>query len=318
MSEIGAIPHARRRAAGGSWPGAVPLNLHLQQLTYLREVERRGSISAAAEALHASQPALSQALSELGRRLNVVLFERAGRTRRLTQAGREVLRFAEATLAGAEALGWRLALLRGGEAGTLSVGMIDAASLYVLPEVVRRYRDTQPGVDLKLTVDTSNELLRRLRAFELDLAFVVGPVHEADCSSTEVLREPLYLYAPSAGPAEPRNARWVLYPEGSRTRRIIDEAFARAGIVPAIALESSNPAVLRQMVALGLGWSVLPPAIAEDESRPSGVRRAEWLAERPLHAARRREGPPDARVDAFLALARQITTADPNDHPTVS
>src|SRR5438067_4402002 len=120
----------------------APLNLHLQQLAYLREFARRGSISAAADALHVSQPALSQALAELGRRLNVTLFERAGRGRRLTAAGIEVLRYAEETLAGAEALARRLAQLRSGAGGTLSVGMIDAAGLYVLPDVVRAFRET--------------------------------------------------------------------------------------------------------------------------------------------------------------------------------
>jgi DNA-binding transcriptional LysR family regulator len=289
----------------------APLNVHLQQLAYLREVGRRGSISAAAEVLHVSQPALSQALAELGRRLNVPIFERAGRGRRLTAAGQEVLRYAEETLTGAEALGRRLALLRDGEGGTLNAGMIDAASLYVLPEVVRRYRAAHPGVDLKLVVDTSSELLRRLRAFELDLAFVVGPVPELDLTATEVLREPLHIYTPPDEEGDPRAARWVLYPQGSRTRRIIDAAFARFGIEPAVVLESGNPAVLRQMVAMGLGWSVLPPAIAEaegpgaagDEAAPAGLQRGERLAERPLHVAQRRDGPPDPRAEAFLALA---------------
>jgi DNA-binding transcriptional LysR family regulator len=284
-------------AAQGS--RAAP-NLHLQQLAYLREVAQRGSITAAADALHVSQPALSQALSELSRRLNSPLFERTGRRRRLTAAGTEVLRFAEETLAAADALERRLAELRGGDGGPLSVGMIDAASLYVLPDVVRRYRDAFPNVELKLTVDRSGELLRRLRAFELDLAFVVGPVNESDLASIEVLREPLFIYAPPGDAGDPHTARWVLYPEGSRTRRIIDDALARAGITPAVVLESDNPAVLRQMVAMGLGWSVLPPTIAEDETGGTAVRRGERVAERPLNAAWRQSSPPNARVDAFL------------------
>lgn len=279
------------------------INLHLQQLVYLREVARRGSISAAAEALDMSQPALSQSLGEIGRRLDVRLFEPDGRRRRLTAVGEEIVRFAEQTLTGAESLARKLDLLRRGEAGTLRVGMIDAATLYVLPEVVRRYRQAHSGVELKLSVDTSNALLRRLRAFELDLVFVVGPVEEAGLSSTELRREPLFLYAPADDHDDARTARWVLYPEGSRTRGIIDAAFARAGIQPAVTLESDNPAVLRQMVAMGLGWSVLPPAIAEGEAYAQGIRRGEQLAERALYAARRCEGREDARAEAFLALA---------------
>ncbi len=279
------------------------MNIHLQQLAYLREVARRGSIMAAAESLDVSQPALSQALSELSRRLNMPLFERAGRGRRLTQAGLEVLRFAEETLVAAEALQRRLDELQEGEGGTLAVGMIDAASLYVLPGVVREYRDAHPRVDLKLVVDTSEELLRRLRSFDLDLAFVVGPVAEADLEAVEVLREPLYLYAPPGAGGELRDVRWVLYPEGSRTRRIIDEAFTRAGITPSVALESHNPAVLRQMVAIGMGWSVLPPAIVEEAPVSAAVRRGEALAWRLLYATWRAGSPRDARRAAFLEQA---------------
>ena len=107
------------RDAHGDQP-VTDSNIHLQQLANLREVARRGSIAAAGEALHMSQPAISQSLSELGRRLGVPLFERAGRGRRLSPAGMEVLRFAEETLGGAEALRRRLELLRDGEAGTLA------------------------------------------------------------------------------------------------------------------------------------------------------------------------------------------------------
>lgn len=295
--------------------GRAAPNVHLQQLSYLREVARHGSISAAAEALDLSQPALSQALSELARRLNVVLFERAGRSRRMTAAGAETLRFAEETLAGADALIRRLGEIRSGEGGSLRVGMIDAASLYVLPEVVRHYSETHPSVELKLTVNTSDALLRRLRSFESDLAFVVGPVTDPDLSTTEVLREPLYIYAPAGHTGSLGDARWVLYPEGRRTRRIIDEAFARAGHRPVVVLESDNPAVMRQMVAMGLGWSVLPAAVGEDESAPGGLRRIDGFAERSLHAVRRRDAAPDPRAQAFLDLALGVAGPEPRLPP---
>lgn len=284
----------------GARRGPARLNLHLQHLAYVQEVARLGSLSRAAEALQVSQPALSQALAEVERRLGVALFERAGRRQRPTAAGTEVLQFAEQVLARADDLRRRLDVYRGGAGGPLSLGMIDAASLYVLPRVVRRFRDAHPAVELRVVVADSNGLLARLRAFELDLAVVVGPVDEPDLCATELLREPLHVYRPERDTGD---ARWVLYPQGSRTRRIIDAAFARAGIRPVVTLESGNPQVLRQMVALGLGWSVLPPAIGEGGPAPEAVRRGDLLAERPLCAVRRRTSPPDPRADAFMRLA---------------
>ncbi len=281
------------------------LNVHLHQLAYLREAVRQGSLTRAAAALGVSQPALSQALAELERRLGVALFERVGRRRVLTAAGEEVDAFARRVLAEADGLSQRLAAYRRGRGGTLRVGMIDAASLYVLPEVVRAYREQHPAVELRVTVEASGDLLRRLRERELDLAFVVGPVTEPDLAAVEVAREPLYLYAPPDDDGTPEGARWVLYPEGSRTRRIIDAALAQAGIRPRVALESSNPAVLRQMVAMGLGWSVLPVAVAEGGAGGASPRRGARVAERPLCAAWRRASPPDARREAFLRLALQ-------------
>ncbi len=279
------------------------LNVHLHHLAYLREVVRQGSLTRAAAVLGISQPALSQALAELERRLGVALFERAGRRRALTAAGREVDAFAQQVLAEADDLGRRLAAYRQGRGGMLRVGMIDAASLYVLPEVVRAYREQYPEVELRVAVEASGDLLRQLRARELDLVVVVGPVTEPDLVAVEVAREPLYMYAPVDDEGGPEEARWVLYPEGSRTRRIIDAALAQAGIHPRVALESSNPAVLRQMVAMGFGWSVLPAAVAEGGGGGPALRRGARVAERPLCAVWRRASPPDARREAFLRLA---------------
>lgn len=283
---------------------------HLRQFAYLREVGRLEGFTRAAEALDVSQPALSQSLADLERRLGIPLFEPDGRHRRLTDEGREVLAFAEHTLAGLGALRERLDARRRGEAGLLRVGMIDAASLYVLPEVIRRYRLQHPEVELSLLVDTSTALIARLRAFELDLAFVVGASEDgaprAGLRIDDVLREPLYVYGPPASRSRtpPAGADWVLYPAGSRTRAVIDAGLAALGVTPRVALESHNPEVLRQMVALGLGWTVLPLPVAEERGAGPAprLRQGPLVAERVLTGVRRSAENP--RVEAFLALAR--------------
>ena len=277
----------------------APLSIHLQQLVYLREVERAGTFTEAARRLHVSQPALSQSLAELERRVGLPLFEARGRRRELTEVGREAARFASEVLGRtADFRDWVEAYREGG-AGTLTVGMIDAASLYALPEAVRRFRRQHPEVRLQLIVDTSTALVERLQRFELDLAFVVAPV-AGEFDAVEVGREPLHIYAPADDARAPEEADWVLYPEGSHTRQQIDEGLARLGIVPRVTLESHNPQVLRQMVELGFGWSVLPPAVAGDGDR---LRQDRQVAVRTLLGLRRRGAVLDPRAEAFLSVA---------------
>ncbi len=285
----------------GRATAASPLNVHFQHLAYLREAARAGGVTRAAERLHVTQPALSQALAELERRLGVALFERAGRGRRLTVAGAEVLAFAERVLTDAEGLSRLLAAYGRGHGGVLRAGMIDAAGIYLLPEVIRDYRAALPDVELRVSVDTSGVLLRRLRAGELDLIVVVDGGGEPDLVAVEIAREPLHWYAPVGDQEEPQSAQWALYPEGSRTRRLIDEGFARAGIRPVVTLESGNPEVLRQMAALGLGWTVLPAAVVAPGD--VALRVGAQVAERRVHIAWRRSAPEDARTAEFVRRA---------------
>ncbi|MGE3857589.1 MAG: LysR family transcriptional regulator [Dehalococcoidia bacterium] len=287
---------------------SVPFPFHAHQLAYLREVERAPTFTAAAERLGVSQPALSQALAALERHLGVPLFERAGRRRVLTEAGVEVARFASEVLGRATELhGW-IAARRQGDAGSLAVGMIDAASLYLLPGTIGAFREAHPGVDLRLLVDTSEALMDGLRRFELDLAFVIAPAGD-DLEAVPVRTEALHVYAPPGAGAGPGEVEWALYPTGSHTRGLIDEGLRRLGIAPRVMLESGNPQVLRQVVALGLGWSVLPEGVAAADVEAGRAERGEQVAERMLLGVRRAGAAPDARVQAFLRLALDVPDA---------
>ena len=256
---------------------AAPLNLHMQQLAYLQAVERWGSLTEAARRLGVTQPALSQAIAQLERRLGTPLLERAGRGRRLTEAGIEVARFASEVLGRATELREWLQEYEAGAGGVLRVGMIDAASLYVLPETVRAFRAASPGVEVRLAVDRSAVLLERLARFELDVAFVVGPPPEG-YRSTEVLSEPLYVYAP---PGSGGNA-----------------GAGRLGALPA---GPADAAADRR----GSGAARPPPARHAGERQPG--RAAPDGGARPLleRAARRDRRGGDALAAAAAARARR-------------
>ena len=112
---------------------------------------------------------------------------------------------------------------REGEGGVLRVGAIDAGSLYILPEALRRFRRAAPGVDLRLTVGTSSELEEAVLQHELDLAFVIGDTHPDERLSRDpLLEEQLYLYGPPGRRTPREDDDWVLYPARSHTRDEID------------------------------------------------------------------------------------------------
>jgi len=280
---------------------AIP-HLHLMQLQHLVEAARASTWTEAARRLHLSQPALSQSLAELERRVGARLFERAGRRRPLTPEGQELLRFAQRTLDEAQELATRLRA--GSEHGRLRVGMIDAASLYILPAAIREHRRRHPKLDLQLRVAPSRELLADLRSFELDLTVVVGPVEEQGLVSHPLLDEALHMYSPRGDRSTPQEADWVLYPRGSQTRAQIDQAMAARGVRPRVILESGSPEVLRQMVRLGFGWAVLPTGVA---TAAGGLQRRGRGAftTRSLRVVHRESGSGDPRIEEFVELARR-------------
>src|SRR5690606_2149950 len=122
--------------------------------------------------------------------------------------------------------------------------------------------------------------------FDLDLAFVIAPVGR-EFEAVEVRAEPLHIYAPpGVHGAPPADADWALYHSG-HTRTLIDEGLRWRGITPNVVLESGNPEILRQLVALGLAWTVLPVEVAERGSPSLAAQRYEAIAERTLVGVRR-------------------------------
>ncbi len=285
----------------------VPVNVSTRTLAYLQKVAELSSFTGAADEFGISQPALSQSLSQLEQRLGVALFEQDGRRRRLTEAGRMVADFAAEVLGRAGDLETWIQAHHHGEVGELRIGLIDAATLYLLPDALMIFRETHPTVEMRLVVDTTSALCDRLMRYELDLVFAVGPPMPGMVGE-QLGTEELRIYArrdSDFASLDPANVEWALPPEGSRTRALIDAGLAERGIEPVVTLTSQNPDVLRQVAAVGLAWTVLPEAVGGED--PDLVEIAgDAVAHRPLVMLRRESAPPDARVEALSHLARNV------------
>ena len=277
------------------------LKISFLQLMYFCEVHRSESVTIASRHLGVSQPALSQAISEIEKRIQAPLFKKRSGRFELTGVGQHFLDFSQEVLhASGEVFQW-VENFKRGSVGSLRVGMIDAASLYLIPAAVRDFRNLYPEVDLKLVVDHSANLLERLRQSDIDLAFVFGPIVD-DFNVTELRQEPLFLYASSAQKSID-DSDWVLYPSGRQTRSFIDQGLAARGIVPRVVLESDSPEVLKQLVYLGMGCSVLPEGIAENGLHALKRFDDTPVAMRPLLALRKIDTVSNPRSEAFYRLA---------------
>lgn len=290
---------------------AVP-NLTVQQLEYLVAVADAPTWSVAAAAVGVTPSALSQGLAELERRLGLPLFERDGRRRVLAVAATPVLAHAREVLARTTDLARYTHQLREGRGGSLRVGMIDAAAVEHFSDTLRQFRARRPDLDLRLTVTSSAALLDQLRRAELDLVVCVEPPGLVESLvTTPLTTEPLFVHAPDLSALDrppPEWGPWVTFPTGAHTRLVIQQALRRVGAHFDVVAESHQPEVLREMVRVGLGWTVLPPVVSGRSTAGPAV--GQPIAHRRLVVARRAEAVPNPAGDALEQALRRAVAGE--------
>lgn len=255
----------------------------LRQLEYMVAVAHHGTFGAAAEAVHVSQPAMSAQIAELEQRLGVVLFERDRHGARLTTDGEAVLVAARAVLDDVERL-IDIASVRGDDlVGPLRIGVIPTMAPYLLPTVVRETTRRYPLAEIYLVETRTAELVAALESGDLDIGLLATPVAEVGPGiGCEVLaKDPFVLALPEGHPYAGRSRLaqsalaslpMLLLEEGHCLR---SHAQAACAIIGASSLGSTQatslPAAV-QMVAAGLGGTLLPASAIEVEARPgSGI-----------------------------------------------
>jgi DNA-binding transcriptional LysR family regulator len=276
-------------------------DLTIRQLEYLVAVEEAPTWASAAAAVGVSPSALSQGLSELERRLGVSLFDRDARRRAIRPSAAPVVAHARHVLGLTGDLAQWADRLKRGAAGRVRLGMIDAAAVVHFPDRLQAFRTAHPEVDLHLRVAPSAALLKLLAAGHLDLAVCVAPPRVVTGLETRrLLTESLSVYGPPGQRigAPATWGPWVLFPAGSHTRSLVVAELRRRGSPIEVVAESHQPEVLREMVRLGGGWTVLPSAQAEEGHRPLAHGRP--IATRALVLATRAGAVRDPAVDLLV------------------
>jgi DNA-binding transcriptional LysR family regulator len=289
--------------------------MELRQLEYFVAVAEERNFTRAAEKAHVAQPGVSAQIRRLERELGQELFDRSGRTVRLTEAGEAVLPYARAALAAVE--GARLAVdeLAGLLRGHVAVGTVTSHNVD-LPDLLAAFNHEYPAVEITLTEDNSDRLLDDLRTGRLDAAIISVGSTAPEGIAVQVLEDQPIVAAvshdheladhPSVCLDALRDRALICLPRGTGLRARLDEACAAAGFAPRIAFEASDPEVLARLAAHGLGAAILPGAFAEARSR----RLRAIAIERPalrgrLVLAWRSGGPGNPAGRALLGHARR-------------
>ena len=255
----------------------------LRQLEYMVAVARHGTFGAAADAVHVSQPAMSAQIAELEQRLGVVLFERDRHGARCTPEGEAIITAARRVLDDVDLLMDTAALRVDDLVGPLYIGVIPTMAPYLLPTVVRETTRRYPQAQLQLVESRTSDLVAALEAGELDVGVLATPVPEIGpgLEVVELARDPFVLALPEGHPYAGRSRLpqsalaslpMLLLEEGHCLRSHAQEACAIIGASTLGTTQATSLPAACQMVAAGIGGTLLPASAIEVEARPgSGI-----------------------------------------------
>lgn len=219
----------------------------------------------AAEALHMTQPAVSLAIKEMERYYGVRLFDRIGRRLQITDAGKRVLQYA--IHISDLFVDMETELRDWGTKGTVRVGASITIGSQFLPGYVRAFSGMWPDTEVRVVVEQSDRLEKKLLANELDCALIEGIPHDPSIVSEAYLEDHLsvlcsaekgWKQGQTITQEEFRAQRFLLREPGSGTREVFDRAVAQAGIRVTPIWEAMSTTALVNAVINDLGISVLP------------------------------------------------------------
>lgn len=233
------------------------------------------SFSRAAEKLHVSQPAISKRIASLEKKLDVKLFDRIGRNVLLTEAGSILLPKVIKMMNELEEGKHLISNLSGKIRGPLRLATSHHIGLHRLPPVLRKFKRSYPDVALDLHFMDSEDACSLVEKGELELGIVTLPNQPFQHLQTTVIwDDPLDFVSNKEHPLQQKRRirlneltehEAVLPGKETFTRDLIEQLFQSYDLQPLIALETNYLETLKMMASVGLGWSILPSIMLDDE-----------------------------------------------------
>ncbi|XAS68459.1 transcriptional regulator CynR [Micrococcaceae bacterium Sec5.7] len=287
----------------------------LRHARYLLAVAEHQNFTRAAEALHVSQPTLSQQIKQLENSLHAQLLDRSGRTVRLTDAGEIYLGYARRALLDFSAGERAIHDVKDLSRGSLRLAMTPTFTAYLIGPLVRRFNSRYPGITLSIQEMTQDRIESELAEDRLDIGIAF-----AESVSSPIEAQPLFPETLSlvVGPSHPRvgqqapltvqelgHQSLALLSREFATRHHIDRYFHEHGIAPRIVIEANSVNAIVEIVRHGPFATVLPDAIAREQENLYPISMTQPLPRRTVALLRRAGAYQSAASHAFATLASE-------------
>jgi DNA-binding transcriptional LysR family regulator len=238
-------------------------------------VVQTGSFSRAAEALNISQPAISKGVRDFELQVGCRLLNRSPKGVVPTMEGLALSRHAETLFAAERAAEEELSALRGLHNGSLRIGASTTIATYMIARYLGAFHRAHPGVDLHLVSANTRDIAEQMSAQDIDIGLVEGPIEErnivAEPWRTDVMKlivAPDHAFAAAKEAIDPKRLDdevLILREPGSGSREVVTQALTAHSIEPLRTLEIGSTAAIKQVVAAGLGVSIVSAVSVKDQ-----------------------------------------------------
>ncbi|MEX5509597.1 transcriptional regulator CynR [Pseudomonas paralactis] len=286
----------------------------LRHIRYLLAVAEHRNFTRAAEALHVSQPTLSQQIRQLEESLGAPLLDRSGRSISLTDAGQAYVRFARLALQDLEAGSRAMHDVQDLSRGHLRLAMTPTFTAYLIGPLLARFNRLYPGITLSIEELTQDRIEAALGEDLLDIGIGFTGEHGPDIECEALFVEQLSVVVGANHPELHRLA-WLDHPlvllnTGFATRRHIDDYCRRQGVKPRIAMQANSISAIIEIVRNTPLATVLPQALAEAQTGLRAVIIDPPLPQRTAALLSRKGAYRSAACRAFVELIKAQPTTD--------
>ena len=241
------------------------MKISLHQLTVLQAIKHHQGMTAAARALHMTQPGVSNIVKQLEQYYDCKLVEVVGKKVFMTDAGNIVVKMAAQIQHVLDEGSSDLALLKGGVSGTLRVAVVSTAQ-YFAPRLLGAFKHENPHIHIELNVCNRGQILHRLTQNLDDFVIMSQPPSEHDLTATDFYEDQLVVAAGAGHPLLARkqlslpdlmHEQWLIRERGSGTRIVMEKLFQQHLIQPDYLMAVGNNESIKQLIIANMGISIV-------------------------------------------------------------